>query len=311
MDMPENIEQLYDEYLLPELRELEKERKKITAVFIAVSLILIVIVAALAFLFHLGVIFVAVMLFGIGAYFFLHHISGKYVGSYKTKVLPEIVAYIDLSLKYSPTSFIDKAVFSESMIFPHPIDIYTGDDYVKGKIGSTKIEFSELDTEYFDIGPNGRQMPRTIFKGLFFVGDFNKKFAGSTFVLPDTFIRKVVSKIKDGSYSYGEQVKLENPEFEKYFASYSDDQVEARYILSPSLMERINTFRQKTGKKISLSFIGSKVFIAVPFKKDLFEPRIFRTMLDIKPIEECYENFKLMADVVEDLDLNTRIWMKK
>ena len=34
-------------------------------------------------------------------------------------------------------------------------------------------------------------------------------------------------------------MKLENPDFEKTFDVYSTDQIEARYLLSPSMMERL------------------------------------------------------------------------
>lgn len=51
--------------------------------------------------------------------------------------------------------------------------------------------------------------------------------------------------------------KLEDPEFEKHFAVYSSDQVQAGYILSTSLMSRIVDFKEKSSRRIHLSFIGS------------------------------------------------------
>lgn len=39
-------------------------------------------------------------------------------------------------------------------------------------------------------------------------------------------------------------VRLEDPEFEKIFVVYSSDEVEARYILSTSFMERLVEFRK-------------------------------------------------------------------
>ena len=40
-------------------------------------------------------------------------------------------------------------------------------------------------------------------------------------------------------------VKLEDPEFEKHFVVSGEDQVEARYILSTCLMQRLTDFRNK------------------------------------------------------------------
>ena len=42
-----------------------------------------------------------------------------------------------------------------------------------------------------------------------------------------------------------EEIELEDPEFMEHFRVYSTDQVEARYILSPSMMERLLAFRRE------------------------------------------------------------------
>ena len=39
------------------------------------------------------------------------------------------------------------------------------------------------------------------------------------------------------AFSKRQLIKLEDPEFEKLFAVYGDDQIEARYILTPALMQ--------------------------------------------------------------------------
>jgi hypothetical protein len=104
---------------------------------------------------------------------------------------------------------------------------------------------------------------------------------------------------------------MEDVEFEKAFAVYSSDQVEARYILSTSLMQRILQFREKTRSKIGLSFIDSEVFIAVPLKENLFEAPFFSSMIKFEMIEGFNKYLVLFIGIVEDLNLNTRIWTKE
>jgi hypothetical protein len=106
-------------------------------------------------------------------------------------------------------------------------------------------------------------------------------------------------------------VKLEDIEFEKSFAVYGTDQIEARYILSTALMQRIMGFKKKTGKDISMSFIDSNVFIGIPVAKDLFEAPLFSSLVNYSMIEEYYQYLALCISIVEDLDLNTRIWTKE
>lgn len=106
-------------------------------------------------------------------------------------------------------------------------------------------------------------------------------------------------------------VKLENVEFEKEFAIYGTDQTEARYILSPALMERIMAFRQQTKKRISISFINSQIFIAIPLSDNMFEAPLFTSMINYPKVAEYYNYLALCVGIVEILDLNTRIWTKE
>jgi hypothetical protein len=46
-------------------------------------------------------------------------------------------------------------------------------------------------------------------------------------------------------------------------------------------------------------------------KKDLFEPTVFRTLLNFKLIREFVEYMQLGKDIVDELNLNTRIWSKQ
>ena len=64
----------------------------------------------------------------------------------------------------------------------------------------------------------------------------NKRFKGKTVVRKDSGIignwfKKKFSSLKN--------VKLEDPNFEKMFEVYSDDQVESRYLLTVTFMERL------------------------------------------------------------------------
>ncbi|MHC4388157.1 MAG: DUF3137 domain-containing protein, partial [Planctomycetota bacterium] len=70
-------------------------------------------------------------------------------------------------------------------------------------------------------------------------------------------------------------------------------------------------FKRKTNRPVYLSFVGSKVFVAVSYTKNLFEPRLFRTILDFELVQEYFEDLQLAIGIVDDLNLNTRIWSKQ
>ena len=315
MKTVEQLRQFYQTDLLPDLRALEDERKA------AVRNLLIVVGAALA----IGLIACAALLsrgpVGIFMAVGLLIVAGV-VGSrmtrgfrsdFKVRVIGRLVRFIDENLRYSPGQGLPESVFRTADLFKQHIDRYTSEDQVAGKIGATEIAFSEVHAEYQTKDNKGNTQWHTIFRGILFAGDFNKEFHGKTVVLPDTAERLLGSlgrMLQSWNVSRDGLVKLEDPEFEKEFVVHGTDQIEARYILSTSLMERIVQFKRKTAKRICLSFVGSRVFVAIPYNKNLFEPRLFSTLLDFGPIARYFEDLELAVGIVEDLNLNTRIWSK-
>jgi len=97
---------------------------------------------------------------------------------------------------------------------------------------------------------------------------------------------------------------------EKEFVVYSDDPVEARYILSPLFMEKLLACKERLDMDISISFYKSNIYIAIPVSKDFFEPGLFRTIINPEKTEEYFEDMKMVLEIIDELSLNTRIWSK-
>lgn len=317
----EDLKRFYDGVLVPDLTSLENDRikisKRLTLIGVGIAIVFII----LAILYHTVDTgndgrFYFYSFFGCVALwmFILKILTKNYVSDFKSKIIHRIIEFINPSLKYEKHDYILQHNFIKCDIFKRKPDQYNGDDYVTGLLGATQVEFSEIHAEYVTRNSKGHTQYHTIFKGLFFVADFNKNFAGKTLILPDTAERlfgQFGSILQTWNKGRGELVRLEDPEFEKFFVVYGDDQVEARYILSTSLMKRIVDFKKKSKKPIYVSFIGSKIFIAISYSKNLFEPRVFKTLLDFNPIREYYEDLQLAIGIVDDLNLNVRIWNKQ
>lgn len=112
------------------------------------------------------------------------------------------------------------------------------------------------------------------------------------------------------SFGGNDVVKLENTDFDKTFVTHGSDQVEARYILTPAMMERILNLNHQSKYTISLSFIGSRMYIAFPLQRNYFEAPVFKSLLDPAIMDEDITVIRFMYDIVKELDLNTRIWGK-
>ncbi|HYV95602.1 MAG TPA: DUF3137 domain-containing protein [Chitinophagales bacterium] len=289
----------YSSGLLPELKKLEEERKALLPRLyfsIGCGIITGIIIFFLApYTGGLGFGIGVLLFFGV-RYLIFSTPYNKYKTEFKQRVMKPLIEFIDPHLKYESTRSVSQNLFSESDIFRESITTYAGDDFVEGKTGKTAFSFSELNV----IHGSGKSRS-TIFSGIFFVADFNKNFKGKTVVLNRSFFGRKADEV----------VKLENPDFEREYTVYSSDQVEARYILSPALMERIMKFRAESDTNVLLSFVNSSVFMAISLPGNLFEPKLFSDAVDKTYIKSYFSYMELILGIVDDLNLNTRIWTKQ
>ncbi|MCG7499987.1 DUF3137 domain-containing protein [Vibrio sp. Of7-15] len=241
----------------------------------------------------------------------------EYRNSYKKHVVEYLLKTFDESFNYNPNRAITPEQYKKSRLYRKKYDRFGGEDYASGMLGKTAIEFSELHTEYKtvtrDSKGNRKENWHTIFQGLFFVADANKHFQGATYILPDSKgLFSSIGKIYTEKLGkMGERVSLENPEFEEHFEVYSDDQVEARYLVSSTLMQRILDFKKQSGDlHVSLSFVEGCLYVAIYNSKAYFEPKLFEPAASFHLVESIYKDIQFITGIVDDLDLNTRIWTK-
>ena len=107
-----------------------------------------------------------------------------------------------------------------------------------------------------------------------------------------------------------ELIKMDDPKFEKEFVVYSTDQVEARYILSHSLMKKLLHFKHKSKHPLHISFAQNHIHMAIDYDEDLFEPAIFSSLLDYKVAMAYVQTLHLAIGIVQELKLNEKLWSK-
>lgn len=311
-----SVSELTDFYyknLFPTLEDLESKRKHLRYKILLATLIYSTLCAAIAYVLGNFYEFIIFAYIAIGAiiYKFLIH---DYTHEFKMSVIKPLIHAIDSSLLYSSTTHVSDYYFQRSELFEKP-DKLSGNDYVKGHIDGINIQFSDIHAQKRHKSSKGRESWSTLFQGLFIVADFNKHFSAETVVLPDsaqsTFGDLIGHWLQSNNMARDELVKMDDPEFEKEFVVYSTDQVEARYILSNSLMKKLLAFQQKSSHKVHISFIQNHIYMAISYNKDLFEPSIFRSLLDYKVAMEYLKTLHLAISVVEELKLNQKLWSKR
>lgn len=263
---------------------------------------------------HWGFALAAVFVIFIIAAVLIANRKGKLARLFKQETIPQLLHTVLPGFWYDSSRCVSESEFNNSSLFIRP-DRYNGKDYFEGTHGKTRLHFSlvhaeeRYETTTTDTDSDGHTTTRTeehwrdIFKGLFFAADFNKHFSGSTLVRAG----------KAGIFSglFGNLVKLEDPRFSQHFKVYSSDQVEARYLLTPRMMERLLNLKGSLGS-IELSFVGSWVNIAASgFPYNAFEPDLKHPFTDPAQVERTLGWIFLVVGIVEELDLNTRIWSKQ
>ncbi len=159
------------------------------------------------------------------------------------------------------------------------------DDDLAGTYNGTDIKISEQHLTRLVRTRRGSRR-QTVFRGIIIVLETGKKFSGQTVVRVDrgwfNFLTAPLNgkkKNANGSVTASfffksslERVQLEDPVFEREWEVYAEDQVEARYLLTPALMERMLEIKRRFfGQRIEFSFFNNRVMIAVQTGQDMFE----------------------------------------
>ena len=230
--------------------------------------------------------------------------GGRLSPRYKKELIGKLVEELIENGQYTPESGLSESAFNKTGLFGSP-DRYHSEDLISGHIGKTPFCFAEVHAEEKHTTTNSKGQAQTtwvtLFKGFMFVADFNKNFSGRTTVLRDSFL----------NFARGNRVKLENTEFEKHYDVFSTDQVEARYILTPSMMERMIQLDNLFGNDTLLSFQESKVVIMIKSSRNHFESKLTRPVNEKKTLQEEYNTIVALTSIIDALDLNTRIWSKE
>lgn len=241
--------------------------------------------------------------------------ANYYRSRYKQDVFARVTSALAPGMTYHPQHFIAENYYTGCGLQSSRIDRYSGQDYFEGHVGGTHLIFSEIHAEREesrkDSKGNRRTYWVTVFKGIFFMADFPKHFQGQVIIEPDVAEATFgwLGRKLQGISS--DLVRLENPEFEKAFKVRATDQVEARYLLTPSFQDRLLELRKFWGGKIGMSLLRSNLYLAIPNREDWFECSSKVRAGDRAQIERFASQLIAVLNVVNQLDLNTRLWTKE
>ncbi len=313
------------EKLAPDLRALENFRQKILikrrngyqVLFLAALICAGVALPGVVLLPPLGVLF-GVIPFLIAAIV----VNSKFFGSgrvvyeaeYKKRVIGGITGSLEPGMAYHPDRGLPESWFHACGLYEGDVDRYSCEDLFEGRIGKTSLWLSEVHAEDKRTRTDSKGRTTTywvtLFKGLLVVADFHKDFKSEVIVTPD-FAEATFGRIGRMFQKWGGNLEeMENPEFEKAFVVRATDPVESRYVLTPDMQERMLALRGRLNNDVRFAFRTSHVYMTIPNNDDWFEPSLSLPAHDHGQMNSFLGQMAACFQIVEGLNLNTRIWTR-
>ena len=292
--------------IVPKIQKYENERKTTLIRTICFSTLMIVasilIVILNVFLYSKGYIKefdenlgkIACALFA-GAFLIFPFFKKKFENKIKEKIMP-IVCMCFPDLKWSPNLYGSSSMFKNSFLI-NDYDYSDYDDIFRGQFKD--VNFDIIESEFTK--GSGKDKT-TIFDGVIIKLDMNKNFTGHTVIKPDTLMHTTPSKTL-------RHTELEDIQFEKKFDVFTDDEVEARYLITPSFMERLNAMKVAfKANKISCAFYEKYLLVGLSTKKDLFSIcSLFKKIDDPKQFFTMFEEILSIIKLIDHFKLNQKI----
>ena len=184
---------------------------------------------------------------------------------------------------------------------------YSSNDFLRGEYKN--IAFSQSDVTISEEHYTGRQKTSvTYFKGRWMIFDFNKNFDCDLLVHDKSF--NYADHRKSLFSKEFEKIRFENIEFNNTFESYTNNEQEAFYIITPHIMDSMTELHNKTNGALIFCFCRNQLHIGVNNRRDAFEPPIFRPIDVESEISDISYDVSIITRFVDELNLDRKVYKK-
>lgn len=234
--------------------------------------------------------------------------KGIYISEYKKTIVASHLGKIFNELRYEPKNGLSKDLLrSTGMI--RTGDIFDSSDYISGNYKNIKVEGSDIhiEEEHTTTDSDGHTTTTyvTIFLGKWLIFDFNKTFNSDLQVVGKNFSGHMIDLFGKDRLK---KVEFESDTFNKAFKVYSQNEHEAFYLLTPSLIERIEKLGEQLKYQVMFCFVNNQLHVAINNNKDNFEPS-YKVKIDSPEVEHMInDEIKQITNFVDELDLDNNLF---
>lgn len=187
-------------------------------------------------------------------------------------------------------------------------DRFTSNDYVFGTYKNIKFEQSDIHIQEIEeeTDEDGDKIEKwkTIFRGRLMIFDFNKNFKSNMIIFAG-FLNMNISFFNEKFA----RIKLEDIDFNKCFKVYAENEVEAFYILTPTMMEKLKAVKEKLNCDIIFGFKNNKLHVALNNNTDSFEYNAFKEINEQEIEDLILNDIKVITNFVDELNLDNNLFI--
>ena len=238
-----------------------------------------------------------------------------YEAFYKNVFVRAAIREVGPNFNYDPNAGISRKEFCRIGIYSP--DEFRAEDLISGTYNGVKFSLSEA----IDI-PNDAKLnfgdsaalnllsaivfawetmkDMQAFSGSVLVCEFYKKFSGQTIVASRTLNTKFL----------GEKEQMDDTLFNDEFRVFTDDKVEARYLLTPAFMARLRELNIKYASQmgVSAAFMDDKFYLFLNGAKNRFETTPFSLPPSLEDAALIKKEISELLSIIDELNLGLDIF---
>ena len=164
-----------------------------------------------------------------------------------SEIVRDVISQVFDNVSYSCDRRLeDEVIESVNIPYLEEFDNIYGNDYSSGTYKGLDFEMSDISLtrieEHTDSDGHTTREEITVFDGLWFICDFNRKLNSTITLSPRP------------RFSFTRGIQLESPEFNKKFFVSADNEHDVFYVLTPQFMEHILTTAKKADCELYFCF---------------------------------------------------------
>ncbi len=239
--------------------------------------------------------------------------------SFVKVIVPRLIAWLPRNPENSELTFylsgiVDLNDYCSANVYPGGCRDIGGQYRIEGVLENVSLRFGEVHSQLRRV--DGKVDTHYDFCGLVIKLSFNKNFNRRHYIIDKKREKEGIECVKNNGIEVKDPkiVKgLEDIEFNRRFTVFSEDETEARYLLSPSFMAKLVAVRNKLRCPVCATFPGwrrdSVIHILLSGYTDILDVKYFKKA-DFDAVLKTYRKIVPILHLVQYFDLDQRLWSK-